>query len=182
MSVLIVGNAPVKEKLGEKVDEFDVVVRVNNFSGEYVEYVGIKLDIWAVGVPNLQAPNNYCKILPAYPYHNFRELSARAREQYGAHRMIGVDSTCVKILQEKVGFFHPDVFTTTGLTAIELLLYLYEERPIYTLGFEFTTPDENRYMWGPLVQKEETLLCHDPELDKRYYNLLLEGGGIKELS
>lgn len=47
--VVIVGNGPVEEKLGNWIDTFDVVVRFNKYTKD-VEHVGSKLDIHIVNI------------------------------------------------------------------------------------------------------------------------------------
>ena len=48
MSVILVGNGPsiLKAPIGDKVDAFDVVVRINQFSTEQAKYTGKKLTTW----------------------------------------------------------------------------------------------------------------------------------------
>ena len=50
MKVIFVSNSPVvlNKKLGSKIDQFDIVIRCNDFEIDgYEEYVGTKTDIWA---------------------------------------------------------------------------------------------------------------------------------------
>lgn len=48
--VIVVSNSPVvlEKKLGEKIDKFDIIIRINDFEiNGYEEHVGTKTHIWA---------------------------------------------------------------------------------------------------------------------------------------
>ena len=50
--IIIIGNSPTitSSKLGKVIDEFETIVRFNNFVTDgYEQFVGSKTDIWAIG-------------------------------------------------------------------------------------------------------------------------------------
>jgi len=70
ISVVVIGNGPsaLKTRCGPKIDEFDVVVRLNNFRLQgYEEHVGSKTTIWArnvnAGDVATRDPNQFDELL-----------------------------------------------------------------------------------------------------------------------
>lgn len=48
-SIILVGNGPVLEPLGKKIDSYDVVVRINEYTKD-TKYVGRKIDIHMINI------------------------------------------------------------------------------------------------------------------------------------
>ena len=60
-NIILIGNSPtiLSSKLGSVIDEFDTVVRFNNFvTAGYEESVGSKTDIWAIGASSSVFPRD----------------------------------------------------------------------------------------------------------------------------
>lgn len=180
MNVLVIGNAPVKDKLGNQVDKFDMVIRINKYRSGYEEYIGHKIDIWSVGaiIPIKESRGGECPVLAVFPYHSYYSLFEKIKKIYG-DRVAIADTDVIERLQHKIGYEHLGTFTTTGLTTIELAWKMYGA-PIYTLGFEFITPPENYYIWGGLSSVKK-LPCHYMDADKMYYDNLIKLQIVKKL-
>lgn len=62
--ILIVGSnySFLREKLGNKIDSYDEVIRVNLYKEEFKDYIGTKTTIWSLGISN----KDYDKFLETY--------------------------------------------------------------------------------------------------------------------
>lgn len=95
-TILVVGNGPVRKKLGEKIDSFDVVVRFNryilseetgyrppdiHFSNNQIGHVsGYREGILTIGMECQKISDNYDR------YHNVAEMIGHCSRVYYVHR------------------------------------------------------------------------------------------------
>ena len=182
MRVIIIGNGPVKHKLGFAVDEFDFVIRINRFKAGYEEYIGSKTNIICIGNPIKPDPKHNCPVWACFPAHSFHDLVKEAKALYG-YRLIHPDVSVIHDLQKKLGYWYPSRFSTTGLTAIELATVIFKPLlPVYTLGFTLNFKDGHIGDKNAYRKYDWKNSCHDLDIERKYYDQLIHDGKVIELS
>ena len=175
--VLVVGNAPYeKENMGKVIDDYDIVVRFNNFPIKgYENHIGKKTDIWCVSddtyeknKPLIRERRNIKKKYIVSPY-NYRENLYKIR-----------DDDFEKILEKK-DIKVPDEYDfgkswpSTGLLTLFYLLDKYDDITIFCFnGFDKSKKSihfyENLQQWG-----------HKSDIEKNVIEKLINDGKIKRL-
>lgn len=85
MSIVIIGNGPsaTEQKLGSKIDAFDIVVRLNNYITEgYEEYVGSKTTVWGRSDASdiyKKTISDFDKIIVFLPMQNYNRADRLAK-------------------------------------------------------------------------------------------------------
>ena len=140
--VIIVGpSGKLKEqKIGNEIDKFDVVCRINwggrleSMNGEYKEIIGSKKDIWFCGHTGL------INMFPLSFYNSYNEIVIHNLEMYERHKSRinnlklcdkKIIDDCNKKMFEFNGF---DRVPTTGMLTIFYILSKYND--ITICGFD----------------------------------------------
>ena len=86
-SVVLVGNGPVSENIGELIDQHDIVVRFNNYT-KVVEKVGKKIDIHVVNThPGYEVTDALTLIMEHHSKYTIRKtLENSSRIKQGLYR------------------------------------------------------------------------------------------------
>ncbi len=149
-TILIIGNGPsiLKNKLGEEIDKFQTVARINNYKiNNYEKFVGAKTSIWFNGGnQNLRVPTILPKkIIVFVPFeiinNNLEKIKART-----SHR-IGLNPNEYELTsQEKMKDYElisKIKRPTTGLNSILWAIENYDKIIIH--GFDFFQKSKEHY-------------------------------------
>lgn len=189
--VVIIGGADsaYKEKLGEYIDSFDVVVRVNNgvrVIEKYVEYIGkrtdflfhtlyedvdgggspIELELWQrMGVQNLVFSHHTNSIYG-------ENLKRFVLSKQGDVKIVQMSEDVYQHNMRSIYPYHP----TTGLIAIETIL-MCKPSMLYITGITFfRTAHQQEYrkgsldQWLNIIQSKDSL--HNPEAEYAVFKQL----------
>ena len=177
--VLVIGNGPsiINYEIGNKIDEFDCVVRLNNYITKgYEKNVGSKTSIWATGgglniTPrDVSVFNDVWVFVPAKFYKTKigRKKSAKATQD-GEYNLI--DKQIIIDADETLHFsIEENTRCSTGFYVIFYAMTKFEK--VYIHGFDcFQTcmPGSNitaQHYYGPSV--DMVLSCHKPIAEKNY--------------
>ncbi len=187
--VLIVGNGPsvLARPIGTQVDEFDVVVRINNYVIEGFEnYVGTNTDVWALaGTPRTWDYATRAKlVLLSFPlplddhYSRLRTLAeavAPRLEQIDGRTFaevmafLGTDLT-----KQGTAIRHP----STG--ALVCWWFLNSYAHVWLHGFDHFQMTEHHYYEDRRVS-EAGLQWHNPAAELDFFLRLEQGGRVSRL-
>ena len=132
------GDSVLNHKFGNKIDDFDIVLRTNNYKIEgYEEYIGKKTTFWArsdsKGIINRDF-KQFQKVLFCLPLRNFSDKKRMdyVKSVFTKNSEI-VDKNIVMAAQQKIE--SPNYsWPSTGLIALEWLLSKYEK--VHIFGFD----------------------------------------------
>lgn len=186
-SVLIIGNSPevFNKSLGEKIDEFDHVVRINAFEIEgYEKFVGTKTTIWCSGASSANTKFDVdienIKLIVLIP------ISTLNRENL--HNMIEerllISREDFEILPksdiEYINSIHNLPAPTTGFNLINYFVEVLKINNLYVHGFDFFEKKYHYYDKN-CVPVNKIGDNHDFDSERMYFHSLIEQGKIKEL-
>tara|TARA_R100000995_G_scaffold50810_1_gene24530 strand:- start:22 stop:609 length:588 start_codon:yes stop_codon:yes gene_type:complete len=189
--VIIVGpSGKLKDqKIGNKIDEFDVVCRINwggrleSMNGEYKEIIGSKKNIWFCGHAGL------VNMFPLSFYNSYDKVVIHNLEIYEANKSRinnlelcnkEIINNCNKEMFEFNGF---DRVPTTGMLTIFYILSKYND--ITICGFDGHHGGHfygNRYMDNQEKSNAFALKGfgrHNVIKEREYFNYLVSIGKIK---
>tara|TARA_B100000700_G_C14990786_1_gene831208 strand:+ start:931 stop:1527 length:597 start_codon:yes stop_codon:yes gene_type:complete len=189
--ILIIGNGSsvLSQKLGDKINEFPIIARINNYQiNGYEDYIGSKTDIWINGANSkltlpISIPNEVFVFLPSEIY--FKKESNI--DQYVSSRL-KLDRNKFNIIPKNDILDYEDELNsnrlTTGLYAIMWALSKYEN--IYIHGFDFFINSKSHYYDSKLIHfiNEKILnkgYKHDNEKEYTFVNELIKKNKIKRL-
>jgi hypothetical protein len=147
------GNSILNHKLGKKIDRFETVGRINNFSSAgFEDYVGEKTDIWFNGANQglkLRSDLDGKRIIVFVPVEILQRKGDAIHKRI--EKRLGVDKSRYELISqedmrrfEKIsGVIRP----TTGLNAILWALDNYEQIIIH--GYDFFLASQTHYNEAP---------------------------------
>ena len=163
--VIVIGNAPYeKENMGEIIDNYDIIVRFNNYPDNgYGKHIGEKTDMWCVSdstyVKNKKLINSRNSIKDKYivsPYNYKKE-----------HDSI-IDTDFKKLLEKRdidipSKYNFKDSWPSTGLLVLFYLINKYDDLTIFCFnGFDKDKKSihyyENLKQWGHKNELEKYVL------------------------
>ncbi len=164
MKAIVVGNGPVEFDAGEKIDSFDVVIRINDFKIKgFEKLVGTKTDIWVPG--GLPYPKGFggkpdVPIWALYPYHSRKDMIEKMSMEF-QKRIVKLDTRIMNELQFKLGLnIHTNGrFTSTGVSTLEYAMKEFGE--VWYIGFTFGTEHYDG-------KNEKGAKCHNFFTEKLY--------------
>lgn len=192
--VLLIGNGPsvTQYELGGEIDQFEVVVRFNNFVTEGFEaHVGSKTDVWAVNSVvkdiNKHVKNRTEKMMP----QNFKFLVPRAHtpfdktlnmiiNNYPGKKVQTVDPKLTFLLRDEI---NGSVLPTIGTIAVQHFLTKANEVVLH--GFDLFTSDIERFVPEHYYRDRRLpalLNHHEIEREKAWLQFLYKNGKVKLLT
>ena len=190
-SILIIGNGEsiLNNKLQNKIDAFDVVLRINNYrTTGYEKFLGTKTDIWFNGANSkLTTPENIPgRVVVAIPSRVFLKYEEDILP-YVSKRINMKNEKFLLIPRDDILNYESTVGharLTTGLYAIMWALKNYED--IYIYGFDFFINSKSHYYDSKLMNfVNENILNkghkHDNQKERDFVNNLIDKNKIKRL-
>ena len=149
ISAVVVGAGPsiLGSNLGETIDNFDVVIRCNNFEIEGFEKdVGKKTDIWAVNTSRSTAPRDYTAFKEIWfkdqPAHKLLQKLSYNQDALEICRMISDPREYCKSLELNGIKIEPGENPSLGFRAI--LMAISEYGSVHIAGFDFFEGSEDK--------------------------------------
>ena len=191
-SILIIGNGEsiLNNKLQDKINAFDVVLRINNYQTTgYEEFLGTKTDIWFNGANSKlttpdRIPGRVVVAIPSGVFLKHEEdilsyVSKRINMKNKEFSLIPKDD--ILYYESIVGHTR----LTTGQYAIMWALKNYEE--VYIHGFDFFINSKSHYYDSKLKNFiNENILNkghkHDNQKERNFINNLIDKNKIKRLA
>ena len=128
-SVLIVGNGPSASQsdLGQEIDRFDTVVRINNYVTKGLESkVGSRTDIWVNGAnqglkKRQDLASNILVLIPSVVLdHKGQDIHKRIQHRLGSTQYFMLPVEVMKDMERECGLSRP----TTGFFSIYFIVFL----------------------------------------------------------
>lgn len=194
MKVIVVGNAAslLKQKNGDLIDSFDVVIRLNKYKTDsYESYVGTKTTIycskWLNMNDNVHNINLYKELWLPYPIPphwwssrgNFNEYTREECEQLAdKHGAKIIKYLSQKGTEEIDCIFERTCHPSTGLICLKMATEEFPTDEIYYTGFDnFSTG----WYWDP--KRDCTANMKNSILfEKIFINRMKKEYGIRELA
>jgi len=179
--IIVIGNSPdiMKHKKGKLIDNFDIVVRFNEF--KYIpEYTGKKTTIWVTYYATDKKIDCKYKIF-LYNCNKFNyDIKTNTKKMLGCFNILGIydnNSIVRKIPNDVYYYKNKYILPTSGLS---LILYLLKfNKIIHIHGFSFDTThyynDYEQYLTN------KTITPHDYDAEKEIINNLIKKGRIIKL-
>lgn len=153
--IILVGNAQsiLNEPRGHEIDQFETVVRFNNFVLEPKEYTGEKFSIHArrsCDDIKLWSKDSFQKLLCFVTYCNLTPGMERvARQVQGMYKdkCKIINARSCKTLAEDIGLVYPQERASVGALAIGYFLTKYDAITLH--GFSDGEPDKHYFKKPP---------------------------------
>lgn len=189
-SILIVGNGPsaAQHDLGEQIEGFDQIVRINNFVTKGMEaQVGSRTDIWVNGAnQGLQKRHTIPETIlvmipPVVLKHKGEAIHPRIKKRLSTENYTLLPLEIMEEMELSCGLERP----TTGFFAIYFFYLLGLDVTLH--GFDFFVGSTAHYYDGPLKRwlKEKGLIRkarkHDVSGEKAFVEDLIHRGELKIL-
>ena len=189
-SILIIGNGPSasQHNLGNQIDSFDQVVRINNFVTKDMEdQVGSRTDIWVNGAnQGLQKrtilPENIIVMIPPVVLQRKGEdIHPRIVRRLSTENYTLLSLDIMEKMESRCGLDRP----TTGFFAIYFFYLLGLDITLH--GFDFFVGSTAHYFDGPIKRwlKEKGVIRkagkHNVSGEKEFVEDLIQKGKIKLL-
>lgn len=190
-SVLIVGNGPsaAQHELGHQIDNFDCIVRINNFVTHPLESkVGSRTDIWVNGAnQGLKKRTDIPEIIlvmipPVVLNHKGDAIHPRVEKRLGTKDYTLLPLKIMSEMENSCGMERP----TTGFFAIYFFYLLGLDLTLH--GFDFFVGSTAHYFDTPFKRwlKEKGLIKkaakHAVHQEKEFVEKLIQEGKIKVLN
>ena len=190
MSILLIGNGPsvLQNKCGALIDEFDLVVRFNNFELEgYGDYVGHKSDIlcrracddvkwWPISMFKLV----YC-FVPLCKWTPWMPPVVQSVKNFYRNKCIIVDTDLTARTAARLKQYDPQTkWPSIGMLAIDYFVNYYDE--VITIhGFDHLVETEGQIQhYYPTKPKDSRY--HDGGVEREYINGLINDGKLIKLT
>ena len=189
-SILIIGNGPsaAKHELGNEIDKFDQIVRINNFVTDHLETrVGSRTDIWVNGAnqglkKRRDLPESILVMIPPVVLeHKGPAIHPRIEKRIGTKDYYLLPLEIMSEMEKGCALDRP----TTGFFAIYFFYLLGLDVTLH--GFDFFVGSTAHYFDGPLKRwlKEKGIIKkaakHNVSGEKEFVESLLQKGEIKVL-
>ena len=190
-SILIIGNGPsaAEHELGQEIDNFDQIIRINNYVTRNMESrVGSRTDIWVNGAnqglkKRLDIPNNILVMIPPVVLkHKGNAIHPRIEKRLGTKNYALLPFEITSEMESKCGLNRP----TTGFFAIYFCYLLGLDVTLH--GFDFFVGSTAHYFDSRFKRwlKEQGLIKkaakHDVSGEKAFVQTLIQQGGLKLLT
>ena len=174
MKIILVGNGEGKEKNGEKIDDFDLVVRFNEFKIQgYEDYIGFKTNI-VVGYKhkNVKLYDGVDELLMITEKQDYI-FPVELEKKIHYLDKIFLENL---IKEYKTKSKKNGAYPTSGYRAIKYFLKEYPDDDLYLVGFDFFKT--KHYFNSNHIHWEK----HDSQYEEEYVNVLLMNKKIKLLN
>jgi len=199
MKVCIIGNSPnlLENDLGEKIDSFDQVIRINDFLIKgFEKQIGSKTTVVAAGFSSASImlsgnyETSYCMdTCDIWVLHPDAGRIARAKEYGGGipdNRLFVIDNRSYSFLVREIykDFWRP--VPSCGIATIQMALEIFKGSEIFILGFDSNTGVEGKghYYEEDFLDKDMPgdPVGHDWNAENLYIQKLVSESKIKRLS
>lgn len=189
-SIIIIGNGPsaAEYDLGNEIDKFDQVVRINNYITTDLEaQVGGKTDIWVNGAnqglkSRKTLANNILVMIPSLVLdHKGESIHKRIQQRLGTDHYYMLPVDLMRKIESQCEIVRP----TTGFFTIYFFYLLGFDVTLH--GFDFFVGSTSHYFDSPFKRwlKDKGLIRkagkHDVSGEKSFIEALIESGKIKLL-
>jgi len=186
-SVIIIGNGPscLDKEQGDKIDDFDIVVRINNYKLEgYKKQLGTKTTYWAVSDYKINFDKEKYDKIDGVLYWDItrrksrygwdgKEKIIRVPGKYTIRRMMGYGfNNYPKKPWPSTGCGIVGFFIQQGFTDISIL------------GFDSSFQNNYQHYYDNEEEKKyysRITHCHSEKLESRFFQLNVESERIKRL-
>ncbi|MCZ4092378.1 glycosyltransferase family 29 protein [Sinorhizobium psoraleae] len=197
LKVLVLGNAPsvLQRNLGEKIDKFDVVVRVNNFRVKgFEKHIGSKTSYALISPACMQSdelsglPPSKVFVIGANMRDDYEKIKARLMDKDRGCQVLPPPENVLKssiyvdALRVEMDFdLAENQWPSTGIVAVQWARDMHgKAATVYVHGFDFYSDNRitlSRYF--DVTTKADGK--HDFDREKAYMQSLLDKGAIKRL-
>ena len=195
--IIIIGNGPsvLKNKIGNKIDQFDKVVRFNTFKNDsqFSDFVGTKTDFWFINAKNIRTRspeiikmmNNIdCEkiYIEQNPYDPKKKLLNYFPELKENNKVEFCDINVFNEIQKK--HFNPygmNPHPSLGLQGINLIAEKYQDYEIYIYGFDLFKDAKLHYMDNKTKKSDNNNIAHNTNKEVKFLEHLVEKYNIKKL-
>ncbi len=189
--VLIVGNSPniLKYEVGNKIDEFDYVIRINDFKTKgFEKYVGSKTDYWltsfspAIDIRQVESFKGIFTANSNWTDGVFNSRIKRIVPNSHLNKVEVLSKNSLTKLKKRIGYTNSLKWPTSGLLAIESAIQKFKGCEIYIHGFSFFK-ESSKYVshYWKETKKEEFNRHHDHIIEEKYVQSLIDSNVIKKL-
>ena len=170
---IIIGNGPsvLKNPIGEKIDGFDIVVRIGRFQTKgFEKYVGSKTNYWFSLTNDDRQYEGVKKILCS--------LAAQKLIVANPNTVDFIPKHIVKTAYRYAGIDPKSKMRPTmGLLAITHCLFSFQWPVVYITGFDHCNPNEKKHYWEPDTN-QVTYTYHRTEYEKNFAETLIKQGRV----
>ena len=191
---VVVGNSPslLNRNHGKQIDNFDVIVRLNDFSLlGFEESHGSRADLWlfsaALGQFNHANLLN-SKLLKGICFSgrpSMRKEDQVARLIEGGHEdwvnsgLIDFRvSLPLNVVLQRALSFDQSTWASTGLAAIYFMLFALEFDTVHTCGFDFYKNDKPGFRTSYIGKSSRADNAHNFVIESQHYDELIQAGKI----
>ena len=190
-SLLIIGNGPsaAAHELGQQIDEFDQVIRINNFVTAGMESkVGSHTDIWVNGAnqglkKRSDLPSHILVMIPSVVLlHKGAAIHKRIQSRLGTDEYLMLPLDIMQNMERECGIERP----TTGFFTIYFFYLLGLDITLH--GFDFFVGSTSHYFDSPAKRwlKNQGIIRkagkHDVSGEKAFIETLIQAGKIRLLT
>lgn len=191
--VLVIGNSPnvSKHKVGREIDQFDVVIRVNDFRTiGFEEYVGTKTNYVVTSFATNFKTSEFDKIssnqiiMSLFDKKGQTSYLNKRIERYRLDDVNTMPDRYYLDLNRKVGLVGPNMRCTSGTIAVSWAIDNYPECEIFVHGIDlikskahyFNQSEDKEKAW-----KKSIDIYHDFDRERKYLSDLIKLGMIKKM-
>jgi len=181
-SILLIGNSPIvlKHEIGDVIDNFDEVVRFNDFeTHNYEKFVGTKTTIWGnSGSPAVkQRKEDFNEIWVPVALHKSDKAFKKWYDNIAHTNKTRINKENIIRYNKNIGFNNKEIWGSTGIYSICYAVENYEN--VFIHGFNFF--DDCGKIVNHYFKEKTTENCirHDGKKEKTYINNLVNNGNIQ---
>jgi len=172
MSVIIIGNGPsvLDKELGKKIDSFDTVVRLNNYTTKgYEKYIGSKTAIWgrsdAKDIVNRDI-SSFQKVIVFIPPQNYtKEKRLKGIRNLLFQENVELCDIEISMKSKKLLKCSRGEWPSTGMLAVNYFI-LNRYKDIYIHGFDCFSADKKlRHYYDNKISR---MKGHNPKKEKLF--------------
>lgn len=185
-SIIIIGNGPsvLDKENGHLIDEFDVVVRFNEYVIKgFEKHVGTKTTYWFNTVNFLnkntqfRMHNNYEKIvLHMWEWNVEKDTLYKSFKEFYKDVPIEIVKTNVTTLYEIQKYMNDNSYFAYSTGAIAIWMLLKEFPEVSITGFDWWSSEKHHYS-----DKAPRGTLHNPQKEYKFITKLMEEGKLKML-
>ncbi len=189
MKIILIGNGPsvLKNKLGQEIDQFDIVVRFNNFETlSYEEYVGNKCDFLcrrACDDVKWHLKETFKQVYVFVPNCKWLQWMSPVVEQvkqFYQEKCVVVDTDYTTKTARKLNQFDPQTkWPSIGVLTIDYFLQYFNEITIH--GFDHLRKESDGQIKHYYNTPPKDACYHDGQVEQEFVSKLIKQGKIRRL-
>ena len=183
-SVIIVGNGPslLKKENGHLIDEFDIVVRFNQYTIKgFEKYVGVKTNYWfnTVNFVNKAKEHrmhtDYDRIvLHIWEWDIAKDMLFKSFKEFYKDSPVELIKTDINTLKEMQVYIDNRAYFAYSTGSIAIWMLLKEHPLVYITGFDWWESENHHYN-----DKAPRGKLHDPQKEYVFIKKLIDEGRVK---